>query len=315
MACSKIQSRCGGFSLVELIIAIAILGVGLAMIATTLPSGILNNAESNQYATITSILDNAMPTIRMSLSNTEMSTYLDRGYQTDPFVLFTLPAVPGGIWTYPVYTWPSPSPTDGSNPIRLGNIFVGDNAGLPLGSFAYPVAADPIVAAAPGPSPGYFRVDRPSCPLPVFFYNSDWFPVFNAGNIVGAAPSSRDGWMFAVCPNPLVVAHATGPLPTQAEMFAANDYYFILFPYRKILPTHVCHADFQFIRVYLTSGIVTAYWDQTQNPSVVLVDVNAGVIVPGLANSPLVNMHDPTIPVRRLAQGVAQISGGIIMIG
>jgi hypothetical protein len=189
----------------------------------------------------------------------------------------------------------------------LGNIFNNNVYGLPLGSYAYPVAAEPVIRNT-GPVAGYpIQVDRQNPLWPVFFTDADWFAVRdNTNKVVGASPRSRDGWMFAVCP--AVPSHA-GPLPTQAEMAAANDYLFILFPYRKILPTHICHQDFRFIRVKLKSGIVDAYWDEAATPpKEVAVKRDNGEILP-MINSPLVRMSDPTTPPRTLAQGVAIYNG------
>lgn len=290
MAPKKTQSRRGGFSLVELMIAIGILGVGLTMVSTMLPSGILNNSESNQYAKITGMLDNAMPTIRMSVSHSEMQTYLTNARTKDAAI--TSVTIPEATYpTYPVYSWPSASP------LPVADLFYG----LPLACFAYPNPAESL-AALPVPLPPvgtYFPLPFPVNANTRYYKASDWgtFTDSQPTPVTDAVPSSRDGWMMAVCP-------AEAATPT------ANDYYFILFPYRKILPGDVCHVNFQFVRVNVNAGgIVFEWWD----------DANAKVVAgwpSGLVNSPVVDMANPSSAAgvngaHKLVEGVDPGNGNV----
>lgn len=297
MAAKTRQSRRGGYSLVELMIAIGILAVGLSMVSTMLPSGILSNAESNQYATTTSILSSAMPTIRMSVSNSDMSQYIASSYAADPAKTDPAPTSPH-VLTCPVYAWPNVSPAI--------NFTV-----LPIMGYVYPSPVEPVSAA----QPGYFQIANCATyglNTNLYYLSSDpdgrhWFSWANPhdGNKPYAVPGNRNGWMLAVYPV-LPNAYSCPPYPAQSDVSAANDYLFILFPYRKILPGDVAHEDFRFLQVELTNGYVSAVWDP-QSSSRVVVDVNNNKIVNGLTNSPVVNMTDPRLGVRKLVHDVINV--------
>lgn len=63
----------GGFSLVELMIAIGILGVGMIMIATAFPAAIMENKESADDTMSTILAENALALIRTNLTHGQVN--------------------------------------------------------------------------------------------------------------------------------------------------------------------------------------------------------------------------------------------------
>ena len=77
------QRHRSGYSLIELMLALGIMSVGLMMIGTTLPAGIMNSDESNLKTNATIICDNAAAILRTELHHTVLGSWFVQKYVQD----------------------------------------------------------------------------------------------------------------------------------------------------------------------------------------------------------------------------------------
>jgi len=79
---SRLRCRgAGAFSLVELMIALGVMGVGLVLIASVFPAAMMKNKESISDTMATIIAENAVAVCRARLSHSRMLTELDQATQ------------------------------------------------------------------------------------------------------------------------------------------------------------------------------------------------------------------------------------------
>ena len=132
-----VASHRRAFSLIEVLLAIFILGVGVISIAALFPAGIAQQRQSNDDISGPIVADNAMAIIRSKIRADDFGTYEEFGTPALPVFAprYTIP----GDWTWlrPGFIFADDPATNAVNETGAIDIFSGTNAFTGSGSIEY----------------------------------------------------------------------------------------------------------------------------------------------------------------------------------